>query len=677
MHTSRFLPFSLANRGHRENSATAIAGLLARLAILFWGVALFCRAPVVAQSPPEDGSGRLGQFVQSSSAAPAASAVDFETKQPFSATYVAADVASVINQMLGDFLKIDYSIAPDVSGSVTMRVEGLHSRLATIDALRTALRPLGIAVIDRGDIVAIAKGSGQDGPVRAAAINPGQPSPSGGGVVVLTPKHIAPSQLAPLIAPFAPSSSVAAIDDARRFLIVKGDEVAITAASNAAAMFDVDWFAQAPTASIGLKYISPDDLIGELRPLLGPALGSVDLIPIRRLSSIIVMTRSPETLAAVKSWITRLDTPSSNLSAGLLVYRAHHVGADALAKSLREVGSPLTDSVQSQPTAGQGPSANTGAGTPRTSLPGSASFSNTAKDMTVAADATQNVVIVRGDGAQLADAKTVLEALDQPQPQVIIEAAIVEVTLNNDLEFGVNWNEVQKHFSATFTDADNGQVASRFPGLSLTYVNADIMAAINVLSSITKVEVMSRPSVVALQNETAKLQVGDQVPITTQTAVSVNNPDAPIVNQTTYRDTGVILSVTPRVRAGGMVELEVAQEVSQVARTTSSGIDSPTIQQRKLSSKLLIPSGQSVALGGLISASRTNGVTGVPLLKDIPLLGQLFRTNSKLVKRTELIVFLTPRILADSQAATDATDQLRKSFRKLEANLLPHQPPLP
>jgi general secretion pathway protein D len=188
---------------------------------------------------------------------------------------------------------------------------------------------------------------------------------------------------------------------------------------------------------------------------------------------------------------------------------------------------------------------------------------------------------------------------------------------------------------------------------------------------------MSRPSVVALQNETAKLQVGDQVPITTQTAVSVNNPDAPIVNQTTYRDTGVILSVTPRVRAGGMVELEVAQEVSQVARTTSSGIDSPTIQQRKLSSKLLIPSGQSVALGGLISASRTNGVTGVPLLKDIPLLGQLFRTNSKLVKRTELIVFLTPRILADSQAATDATDQLRKSFRKLEANLLPHQPPLP
>lgn len=615
---------------------------------------------------------RPGQFVQSTGAgASEASLVDFETDEPFTATYVAADVLTVVNQILGQFLKIDYAIAPDVSGVVTLRVDGVKSRLAAIDALRAALRPIGIAVIDRGDVVAVARGSDQGAPVRAGLIAPGQPSPPGGGAIVITPRYVSPTQLATLVAPFAPSATIPLVDESRRFILVQGDEASVTAISSAAAMFDVDWFSQISVAMFDLREISPADLVAELRPVLGPSLTSVDLIPVPRLSKLIVLARNPQMVPTVKAWIERLDVPSSSVSPGVLVYRAKHASAETLAASLREAGagSGVADaSPPQQMDVSRQNATRTSSLDVAPSLPvfGGSSASQQA---TVSTNLGQNAVIVRGSAAQVSEVKALLEALDQPVPQVLIEAAIVEVTLGNELQYGINWRGVEDRFRGTFTDAPNGQVNANFPGFALTYVNVDIEAALSVLSSITKVEVISRPSLVALNNEKANLQVGDQVPIVTQTAISVSNPDAPLVNQTVYRDTGVILGVVPRVRAGGMVELEVAQEVSQVARTTSSGIDSPTIQQRKLASKLLVPSGQSVALGGLISTVHSGAVTGIPILMDIPLLGQLFRTDSRVVDRTELIVFVTPRILLDGQAAVEATDQLREVFRKLESEL--------
>ena len=635
---------------------------------------LQCLTPnAMAQTPTPEVNLGQGQFVLRGGApAPATSIVDFATDEPFSGTYVGADVPMVVNQILGDFLKIDFSIAPDVTGIVTMRVENIQSRLAAIDALRTAFKPMGIAVIDRGDFVAIVRASDNGAAGSTAVIDPGQPAPPGGGVVVLTPHFIAPTQLASVIAPFAPTATIVLTDDSRRFLVIRGDESSLNAISLASAMFDVDWFTQISVATFDLKHVTPDALIDELRPVLGPSFSSIDLVPVPRLSRLLVLARNPQMLPIVRGWIERLDVSSSTLSPGVLVYRARNANAETLAKSLRDSGSSsgseaTTTGVQasSQPPVG----ANLAVSTSQGQSQFSATASQREQAFSVASNLNQNAVIVRGSVDQLAEAQGLLEALDQPPSQVLIEAAIIEITLDDELQFGINWHGLEERFSGTFTDAANGKVTSSFPGFALTYVNTDIEAALNVLSSLTKVEVISRPSLLALNNETANLQVGDQVPIVTQTAISVTDPNAPIVNQTQYRDTGVILKVTPRVRAGGMVELEVAQEVSQVARTTSSGIDSPTIQTRKIDSKLLVPSGQSVALGGLISTTRTGSVSGIPFLMDVPLLGQLFRSDSRITERTELVVFVTPRVLVDGKAAVEATDELRSAFRKLEQEL--------
>lgn len=646
------------------------------------------------QSEPEPAGAetayRPGRFVTDAADAGRASD-DAALTEGFSATYRDADVAFVVNQILGEFLKIDYSLAPDITGRVTLRLSDVRTRAQALDALRAAFAPLGIAVVDRGDFVAVVRGGGAGGTTGdVVVLAPGEPAPAGAGAAVVTPRYVAPSQAVTLIAPFAPPGTVTLADDDRRLMILRGEESAITAASEAIALFDVDWFSQISTGVYETSHLAPQDLAGELRPLLGPEAASVELVPLPRLSSLVVLARSPDALRGVEAWIARLDrAPVRTQTARLLIYDARYADAEALVGTLNRIMGN-TGPAGGRGSGGYGPG---GAGGPATGpgggYAGGASGGGYGADsgyggggaatvvrgangeggLMIAADPDQNSVIARGDEEMIVEVRALLESLDRPRAQVLIEAAIVEVTLNDELRYGINWSGVEDdRILATFSDAPSGAVTSRFPGFSVSYVNADIEAALNLLSSVTQVEVVSRPSVLALHNETAELQIGDQVPIVTQSAVSVVDPSAPIVNSTSYRDTGVILTVTPRVRAGGMVEVDVAQEVSDVARTTTSGIDSPTITQRRIESTLLVPSGESVALGGLIASSTSIGETGIPILRRAPIVGGLFRTNSEVTERTELIVFLTPRVLADPRDAVDATAAMRAAMTRLSGH---------
>ena len=179
-------------------------------------------------------------------------------------------------------------------------------------------------------------------------------------------------------------------------------------------------------------------------------------------------------------------------------------------------------------------------------------------------------------------------------------------------------------------------------------------------------KILSAPSLMVLDNRTATLQVGDQVPVVTQSSVSVTDPDAPIVNSVSLRDTGIILSVTPRVNDSGLVILEIDQEVSDVVATQSSGIDSPTIQQRRISTSVSVRDGQSVALGGLMRERLSDTETKVPLLGDVPFLGKLFSTTTTESTRTELLVMITPRVIRSTDASLTVTDDLVRRMKSIE-----------
>jgi general secretion pathway protein D len=189
---------------------------------------------------------------------------------------------------------------------------------------------------------------------------------------------------------------------------------------------------------------------------------------------------------------------------------------------------------------------------------------------------------------------------------------------------------------------------------------------LNALEDITDVDVISSPQVVVLDNQTAQLQVGDQVPILTQQAQAVVDPDAPLVSSIEQVQTGVILSVTPRVNAGGLVTMEIQQEVSDAVETTSSDIDSPTISQRRIASTVAVQSGETVALGGLIRDNRDSRQTGLPLLSSIPVIGWLFGVTDRVSERTELLVLITPSVIGSQEEARAVTEELRRRLSGVE-----------
>jgi general secretion pathway protein D len=260
-----------------------------------------------------------------------------------------------------------------------------------------------------------------------------------------------------------------------------------------------------------------------------------------------------------------------------------------------------------------------------------------------------------------------LHQLDQAPDQVLIEATVLEVSLNKEFEFGVDWSLLSESgkVGSVLSRLENGAVQPAYPGLSLTYLNAGVRVVVSALAAKTDVEVMSAPKLLALDNRAASLQIGDEVPIVTQRAQGVGAPGAPLVTTTEYRDTGVILKIKPRINGPDSVMVELSQEVSGVSRTTTSGIDSPTIQQRKFESSLHLREGQTVALGGLISSRRSFDDVGVPGLKDVPVVGALFKSQRRDGQRTELIVLLSARILRADDASGAALADLKTSMEGL------------
>jgi general secretion pathway protein D len=177
---------------------------------------------------------------------------------------------------------------------------------------------------------------------------------------------------------------------------------------------------------------------------------------------------------------------------------------------------------------------------------------------------------------------------------------------------------------------------------------------------------VSAPELLVLDHHTAALQVGDQVPVITQTAASTITSNPEVLNSVQYLNTGVVLQVTPRVNTSGLVTLDIDQAVSDVSKTTTSSIDSPTITQRRIVTSAVVQDGETIALGGLILQNQSDGKGGIPILSDLPYLGSLFSSTNRSTDRTELLVLLTPRIVRNTQEARGVTEELRSRLRSIQ-----------
>ena len=242
------------------------------------------------------------------------------------------------------------------------------------------------------------------------------------------------------------------------------------------------------------------------------------------------------------------------------------------------------------------------------------------------------------------------------------------MTLTDDLKYGLQYfYQPDSSNQLVLTESAVPAIASVLPGFSYAFTNgSSIKIILSALATRTHVEVISSPKLLVLNNQTATLQVGDRVPVVTEQAVSTLTSGAPVVNSVQYEDTGVILKLTPRVNRGGLVMLDITQEVSDVSSTTTSGIDSPTIHERKINSSVAVQDGETVALGGLIVDNRTRDVNGIPFLEDIPILGNLFRQTHNNGTKTELMVLITPHVVDSASSARAITDELRRKLPSVQ-----------
>src|SRR6185437_265069 len=302
----------------------------------------------------------------------------------------------------------------------------------------------------------------------------------------------------------------------------------------------------------------------------------------------------------------------------------------------------------------------------------------------IAADVNNNSLVIYASQENYRLIEQTLTRLDRPQLQVAIHATIAEVTLNNDLQFGVEYYLQNNNGSLGFNTQATAGSAGTTPGTGTSVGVSQMLSAvlpggnfllgpqtnprvvINALRNITDVKVLSSPSVVVLDNQVATLLVGDQVPVETQSATILTNSNTPIVNSINYINTGVILRVLPRVNVNGNVTLKVEQEVSNVVGGSTSGAQSltPTVSQRQVKSAIAVASGQTVLIGGLISETQSRARSGIPILEELPGgVGNLFSTNNRESQRTEIIIFIEPQIIRNSVDAAKVAEELRAKMR--------------
>jgi len=312
--------------------------------------------------------------------------------------------------------------------------------------------------------------------------------------------------------------------------------------------------------------------------------------------------------------------------------------------------------------------------------PGGAGGPETENRMRIIANRRNNALLIYATPSEYSVIEGMLRKIDIIPLQVLIDATIAEVDLNDQLAYGTQFFFKVDHVANTLGGPAPTSPQS-FPSLgSLSFPSASpyfILSkspnfALAALSAVTKVKVLSSPQVMVLDNEPARLQVGQQVPVLTGTATSTLAAGAPVVNSVDYRSTGVIMQVTPRVNSGGLVTLDIAQEVSDVAaQATNSVQGSPTFNDQIFRTRVAIQDGQTVGMAGLIRDNASQGNGGIPFLKDIPVLSLLFSTQSNTRARTELLVLITPHVVHDQRDARALTEDMRSTL--INAGLVPPQ----
>jgi general secretion pathway protein D len=578
-----------------------------------------------------------------------------------------ADVQNVTKTILGDILGENYVVDPSIKTKITLHTSRPIPKSALISTFENILRMNDLALVRTNGLYSVIP----DSHARAAlGVSRNRVHRQHGYQSLVMPlANISAHSMLSILESVKPQKVVLAADDSRNIVMATGTQQELENILSTVKIYDVDQMKGMSVGIYPLKAVEASVVVDEIKVIYdlddgGPMDGMLKMQTIDRLNAIMVVTPQINYLAEIKAWIDRLDKVEDISGREMYVFHVEHGRADHLARLLGE----LFGTADSDRDSGLGSGSSEMSPSPIRAATKSRSPGPAGSSIKIVADDLNNSLLILASRTDYAVVRAALRRLDVVPKQVLIEATIFEVALTDELSYGLQW-----FYNNTFNNGYGG-TGELFPldvtpsfGYTLFDSGGQVRGVLNALAADSRLNIISSPSLLVQDNQTATIRVGDEVPVRTSesTSIATSGLDPIITSTIQYRDTGVLLQVQPRVNASGQITMEIVQEVNGVDLTTSSGIDSPTIFQRSINTVVTVQSGESIILGGLITESESISKNGVPFLRRVPVLGAMFGSTTNSKDRAELLVMITATAVPDNISARMVTDEMKKKMPAL------------
>lgn len=595
---------------------------------------------------------------------------------PLSFNLEGLPLPAFINELYGNLLGLSFEISPDLKNKkdlVTLRISDPLARDDLYPLAGRVLNSYGVEVVQQENLLRFVRARGKAGSDPPLLV-------SGRTLPDVPINHRPIFQIVHLYSvsankvrgwinqAYEGQGLVVQGDQEQSHLIINGPPRVVAQAVEAVGLFDQPGLRGRYSVRIEPVFQSPVQLADALIQVLrgegyaasdSPEKGAVLILPLEQVNAVLVFTGDRALLKHVRRWAKTLDQPSKTATSGNLFY---YPVANTRASELQQSLSPILQQVSGAVAKGKEYRANQAA----TSLSGE----------TLVVDESRNGLLFFGQADTWARLLPVIRQMDTPAKQVLIEVTIAEVTLSDSDHFGIEWliNSTIGGYSSsmgTLGGLGVGGESGLAGGFTYTLASAgQTRLALTALATDQRINILSSPRIMVKSGAEASIEVGTEVPVVTSqsTATDLSVGDGAtsspsILQNIQYRKTGTLLTVKPIIHSGRWIDLEVNQEISAAEVNQTSGLDSPSILTRKVKTSLSLRDGGSVLLGGLISSNGTVGEKGVPYLRKLPLLGGLFRSNSKSETRTELLLLIVPYIIDDADEAEAITQTFRERLQ--------------
>lgn len=627
-----------------------------------------------------------GDFIDKKAASKLPKAVS--SKGEITMNFEGDELGAVVKLVLGDILGENYVIAPGVGGQVTF---------ATVKPInKDQLLPILEMLLSWNNAALVFIEGRYHVMPRAQAIK-GNLIPSYGHmtkrngytVMVVPLKYIAPAEMEKVLLPYAKDGAIVKADNARNLMFLSGTKRELNMYLDTINIFDVDWLEGMSTGIFTLERVEAATIVGEMEAIFGegadnPLAGMFRFMPLERLNAVMVITPQERYLHKAKEWIQRLDRADSEMSVNLYVYNVKNIKADDLSGYLSDVfggggssGSSRKDS-----------SGKVAPGLKGKEIGSKSKKSKKIKNKTggsnkdgpsFTAIEENNQLLINASAQEYDAIMAAISRLDIQPSQVLIEAKIIEVELVDNVSSGVEWlfgsargsgdGSSSKGF-ASIRDTESARVGTS--GLTYVLTGLDVTATIKAAELKSQATVLSTPSILVLNNKEATINVGTRIAVPSNSTGfsgvndgnNNNNNNRNVFNSVRYLQTGTNLSVTPRINPGGLVYIELRQEVSSATPENTRG--DRDINNRELTTEIAVQSGDTIVMGGLIKIDNSGRSSGVPFLNRMPLLGNLFGSKSRNTTRSELIILITPTVIDNSEQAKQLTKEYINQFKGLK-----------